>query len=75
VAELSEERINELREAFVQADADWNGRIRFGEFMKLLEDLESDISREEARVGFAALDTDRDGSIGFEEFLAWLSQD
>jgi len=75
VPELSEERINELREAFVQADGDWNGRIGFTEFLRLLEDLDSGISRDEARLGFAALDTDRDGAIEFEEFVAWLSQD
>jgi Ca2+-binding EF-hand superfamily protein len=63
--------IKELRESFRYNDLDKDGRIEFGEFLEMLEQLEARVSAAEARVGFDALDVDRDGAISFEEFLDW----
>ena len=72
---LSDEELTELREDFAFNDADANGRIDFDEFRGLLEDLEAEMSDEEARIGFADIDQDGDGAIEFEEFVAWWTSD
>lgn len=75
MTELTDARLAELREDFAYNDADGNGRISFEEFLDLLEDLESGISQEEARVGFAEIDRDGDGAIEFDEFARWWTGD
>jgi Ca2+-binding EF-hand superfamily protein len=68
---LDDEELEELRESFRYNDFDEDGRIEFGEFLQMLEELEAGVSADEARIGFDDVDTDRDGAIRFEEFLAW----
>jgi Ca2+-binding EF-hand superfamily protein len=68
---LDDEELEELRESFRYNDFDEDGRIEFGEFLQMLEELEAEVGHEEARIGFAETDTDRDGTIDFEEFLGW----
>ena len=72
---LEPDDIDELRESFTYNDFDEDGRITLDEFLEMLEQLEAQVSPEEARVGFSEIDTDRDGMIDFDEFAAWWSQD
>jgi Ca2+-binding EF-hand superfamily protein len=72
---LTPEELAELREDFAYNDADGNGRLSFDEFVDLLDDLESGIEDDEARVGFAEIDRDEDGAIEFDEFVAWWTSD
>lgn len=68
-------RPRELKEEFVLADRDRDGRIDFQEFAQLLQGLEADMSQAELRLGFQELDTDGDGLIDYCEFADWWSTD
>lgn len=65
----------ELREEFVVADRDHDGRINLGEFASLLRGLEAGMSAQELHIGFHEVDTDADGLIDFQEFLEWWTSD
>jgi calmodulin/calcium-binding protein CML/plastin-2 len=71
----SEERLEELREAFDYNDRDEDGRIELDEFVSMLDELEADTSAREAKVGFQDIDTNDDGLIDFDEFVAWWTED
>jgi calmodulin len=71
----SEEQLDELREAFDYNDRDGDGRIQPDEFVAMLDDLESDMSAAEAKIGFQDIDTNDDGRIDFDEFVAWWTED
>lgn len=68
-------RCRELKEEFVQADKDRDGRIDFEDFKLLMQGLEAGMSATELRIGFREIDTDADGLIDFREFSDWWSQD
>jgi Ca2+-binding EF-hand superfamily protein len=68
------ERIAELAESFAYNDRDDDGKIGLAEFKTMLDELESGIGDDDARIGFAAIDTDRDGAIELDEFLDWWSE-
>ena len=72
---LSEEQLDELRDAFDYNDRDGDAMIEFDEFVVMLDELESDMSNEEARLGFRDIDTNDDGLIDFEEFVAWWTEE
>lgn len=65
----------ELKEDFVLADRDRDGRIDFDEFARLMRGLEAGMSETDLRVGFHEIDTDADGLIDFREFVDWWSTD
>jgi calmodulin len=65
----------ELKEEFVLADRDRDGRIDFDEFRQLLDGLEAGVSKSEAQIGFREIDTDGDGLIDFREFSDWWTSD
>ncbi|HEY0942607.1 MAG TPA: EF-hand domain-containing protein [Steroidobacter sp.] len=65
----------ELKEEFVLADRDRDGRIDFEEFVGLMEGLEAGMSRSELRIGFHEIDTDADHLIDFREFADWWRSD
>lgn len=69
----SPEEIAELRESFQYNDPNGDGKIDFGEFVDMLNDLEANVGREEARIGFDEIDADNDHAIEFEEFVQWWS--
>jgi len=53
---------------FQHADDDGNGLVSQADFMALLDDLELDLSDEEAASRFAEVDVDGSGEISFDEF-------
>jgi calmodulin len=65
----------ELKEEFVLADRDRDGRIDFDEFQQLLGGLEAGVSNTEAQIGFREIDADGDGLIDFDEFSDWWTSD
>lgn len=65
----------ELREHYEFVDTDGDGRISYGEFVELLQNLEAGMSGEEMRLGFRLIDTNANGSIGFAEFERWWLED
>lgn len=66
----SEER-GRLREDFDFNDANKDGNITLGEFIRFMKTLDPEITTEEATIGFDEIDTNRDGGIAFDEFVAW----
>ena len=72
---LDATQLAELRQSFEDVDLNGDGRIGDGEFVKLLQRLDEDISRDECLLAFEATDADGDGSISFEEFLGWWTGD
>jgi Ca2+-binding EF-hand superfamily protein len=63
----------ELQENFDNVDSNEDGRIDFGEFKLLLENLEAQMSETDLRIGFREIDTDHDGCISLGELAAWWS--
>lgn len=72
---LDATQLAELRQSFEDVDLNGDGRIGDGEFVKLLQRLDEDLSRDECLLAFEATDADGDGSISFEEFLGWWTGD
>ncbi|HZL92625.1 MAG TPA: EF-hand domain-containing protein [Vicinamibacterales bacterium] len=71
----SEEQLEELRETFDYNDRDEDGSIEADEFIDMLDELEANMSEEEAKIGFQDIDTNDDGLIDFKEFVAWWTED
>ena len=65
----------ELKEEFVLADRDRDGRIDFEEFARLMRGLEAGMSETDLRIGFHEIDTNADSLIDFCEFVDWWSTD
>jgi calmodulin len=65
----------ELKEDFVLADRDRDGRIDFDEFARSMRGVEAGMSETDLRIGFHEIDTDADGLIDFREFVDWWSSD
>ncbi|HET8696555.1 MAG TPA: EF-hand domain-containing protein [Gammaproteobacteria bacterium] len=72
---LSEEQLDELRESFDYNDRDGDGRIQLDEFVGMLDELEAEMSEDEAQTGFKDIDSNDDGLIDFAEFCAWWAED
>ena len=66
-----DDRREELGELFDSADRDGDQRIDFGEFRKLVNELDPGMSAEALELGFREIDIDRDQRIDFAEFLGW----
>jgi Ca2+-binding EF-hand superfamily protein len=72
---LSEEELDELREAFDYNDRDHDGMIQLDEFADMLDELEAEMSPKDIEIGFKDIDTNDDGLIDFSEFVAWWTED
>ena len=75
MAKPSNDELDELRETFDYNDRDGDGRIELDEFFEMLDELESEMSEREAKIGFGEIDTNDDGLIDFKEFVAWWKAD
>ena len=69
----AEER-GRLREDFDFNDLNHDGRLTLGEFIRFMENVDENVTAEEAQIGFDEIDLNRDGSITFEEFSAWWTE-
>ena len=69
-----DEATDDLKESFDYNDRDGNGRIDLEEFIGMLDDLEAEVSDDEARIGFETIDSDGDGAIELDEFLGWWNE-
>ena len=58
---------------FKKYDIDGNDKIEFEEFHKLLQDMNIDLSIQEAEVMYMSLDKDMSHGLPFEEFQKFWS--
>ena len=65
------EELQELEENFQYNDLDDDGSIGFDEFLNMLNNMEAQMSPDEARIGFQSIDTNGDGVIELDEFIEW----
>jgi Ca2+-binding EF-hand superfamily protein len=73
--DMTTNELAELRQSFDLVDSNGDGWILSGEFRRLLQDLDSDLSDDECLLAFEITDEDGDGSISFEEFMGWWTGD
>ena len=73
-AQLSEEKIEEIRRDFNFFDRDGNGQIDLPEFIELLTVLSPKTKASHVEEGFKLIDSNNDGYIDFEEFLSWWQE-
>lgn len=69
--ELSQEKIEEVRQNFNFFDRDSNGFIEVKEFIELLKTISPATTEAQAVSGFELVDENNDGLIEFDEFLTW----
>ena len=74
IADLSEERVAEIKEIFSHYDRNRNNRIEVNEFQNLLIALGGELIEGEVAAGLEALDTNRNGTIEWGEFIAWWAR-
>merc|ERR1712195_328001 len=70
---LSEEQLDEVREAFGLFDADASGEIDVRELKAAMRSLGFEIKNEELKKMVADVDGDGNGTIEFAEFLAMMT--
>merc|ERR1712025_1505282 len=70
---LTEEQIEEIREAFNLFDADQSGAIDVRELKAAMRALGFEIKKEELKKMIADIDNDGNGDIDFAEFLEMMT--
>ena len=70
---LSEEQIEEIREAFNLFDTDHSGSIDYRELKAAMRALGFEIKKEELKKMITDVDSDGSGSIEFPEFLEMMT--
>ncbi|VEL21196.1 unnamed protein product [Protopolystoma xenopodis] len=70
---LSEEQLEELREAFGLFDKDHNGQITLHELRSMMKLFNRACTTEEAREIMATVDKNQDGVIDFREFVELMT--
>merc|ERR1712196_177055 len=70
---LSEEQIEEIREAFNLFDADNSGAIDVRELKAAMRALGFEVKKEELKKMISDIDNDGNGSIEFQEFLEMMT--
>ncbi|NDV93245.1 EF-hand domain-containing protein [Alteromonas sp. 345S023] len=73
-AQLSDEKIDEIRKDFSFFDRDGNGQIDLTEFIELLTVISPKTKASHVEEGFKLIDENNDGFIDFEEFLEWWQE-
>lgn len=69
----AEER-GRLRETFDFNDANKDGRLTLGEFIRFMESVDENVTATECEIGFDEIDTNRDGALEFDEFYDWWTR-
>merc|ERR1712085_147882 len=70
---LTEEQIEEIREAFNPFDADNSGAIDVRELKAAMRALGFEVKKEELKKMISDIDNDGNGSIEFQEFLEMMT--
>ena len=70
---LSEEQIEEIREAFNLFDTDHSGNIDYRELKAAMRALGFEVKKEELKKMITDIDADGSGSIEFPEFLEMMT--
>merc|ERR1711881_425946 len=70
---LTEEQIEEIREAFNLFDADNSGAIDVRELKAAMRALGFEVKKEELKKMISDIDNDGNGSIEFQEFLLMMT--
>merc|ERR1712166_619901 len=70
---LTEEQIEEIREAFNLFDADNSGAIDVRELKAAMRALGFEVKKEELKKMISDIDNDGNGSIEFQEFLEMMT--
>lgn len=73
-AQLSDEKIEEIKKDFGFFDRDGNGQIDIAEFIELLTVISPKTKASHVQEGFKLIDGNNDGYIDFEEFLEWWQE-
>ena len=73
-AQLSDQKIEEIKSDFSFFDRDGNGQIDLPEFIELLTVLSPKTKASHVEEGFKLIDSNNDGYIDFEEFLEWWQE-
>ncbi len=63
-----------LRADFDSTDVNRDGRLTLGEFIRLMENRDEEMTSEECQTAFDEIDTDNDGLIDFAHLLAWWNE-
>eukprot|EP00553_Chaetoceros_curvisetus_P014369 CAMPEP_0204651622 /NCGR_PEP_ID=MMETSP0718-20130828/13658_1 /ASSEMBLY_ACC=CAM_ASM_000674 /TAXON_ID=230516 /ORGANISM="Chaetoceros curvisetus" /LENGTH=87 /DNA_ID=CAMNT_0051675415 /DNA_START=217 /DNA_END=476 /DNA_ORIENTATION=- len=71
--QLSDDQVQEIREAFDLFDTDGSGSIDAKELKVAMRALGFEPKKEEIRKMIADVDKDNSGSIDFDEFLAMMT--
>merc|ERR1711903_294549 len=71
--QLSEEQVDEIREAFNLFDADQSGAIDVRELKAAMRALGFEVKKEELKKMISDIDNDGNGSIEFGEFLEMMT--
>ena len=73
-AQLSDEKIEEIKKDFSFFDRDGNRQIDLTEFIELLTVISPKTKASHVEEGFKLIDENNDGFIDFEEFLEWWQE-
>ena len=71
IADIPQDKLDEIREIFLHYDHNKNNKIEVGEFRNLLISLGGEVIEGEVEAGIEALDTNRNGTIDWGEFIVW----
>lgn len=63
-----------LREDFDLQDANRDGRLTLGEFMRMIDRSDAEMSAEECQNAFDEIDADHDGLIDFAQLQVWWNE-
>lgn len=73
-AQLTEEKIAQIKDDFGFFDRDGNGQIDLTEFIELLTVISPKTKANRVEEGFKLIDSNNDGYIDFDEFLSWWQE-
>ena len=68
-----EDRVEDLRAKFLEADVDHSGFLSVDELWALLHKMGADVKQEDVVELMNEIDVDRDGQLDIDEFISLLS--